>query len=83
MTLIMKMYYCRFNLKTTGTLRIPKTTAPTKMYQGIAKCSIPGALVSEKNSLMMYQVLAEKDIRTGLAMAAIAAPLVFALLNRK
>ena len=77
------MYYRRFNLKATGTLRIPKTTAPIKMYQGMAKCSIPGALVLEKNSLMMYQVLAEKDIRTGLAMAAIAEALGFAFLNRK
>ena len=77
------MYYRRFNLKATGTLRIPKTTAPTKMYQGIAKCSIPGALVSEKNSLMMYQVLAEKDIKTGLATEAMAEALVFAFLNNK
>ena len=77
------MYYRRFNLKTTGTLKIPKTTAPVKIYGGMARCSIPGALASGKSNRIMYHALAEKDIKTGLAIEAIAAALVFAFPSNK
>ena len=49
----------------------------------MAKCSLPGALVSGKSNRMMYQALVEKDIKTGLATEAMAEALVFAFLNNK
>jgi len=49
----------------------------------MAKCSLPGALVSGKSNRMMYQALAEKDIKTGLAIEAMAAALVFAFFSNK
>ena len=83
--LIFSTSYCRprFKLKTTSTLKIPKTTAPTKIITGKRKCSIPGALAEGESTRIKYQALAEKDITTGLAIEAMAAVLVFAFFSNK
>lgn len=54
-----------------------------KIIQGKRKCSIPGALTEGESTRIKYQALAEKDIKTGLAIEAMAAALVFAFLSNK
>ena len=46
-----------------------------KIIQGKRKCSIPGALTEGESTRIKYQALAEKDIKTGLAIEAMAAVL--------